>query len=199
MKIKFFCFAYILLLSGPFRVYTHPHVLIESSLRLVVSDNGLEGIKMRWVFSEAFTNMIKTEFDRDQDGRLNESEITRIRDGAFSNLREYDYFTRVKMNDRVQRIQDARNFTCLYENDSVIYSFYLPLDITADSKANISISLRDETYYSSIVLIKGEPVQIENGDSFLLDYEIRKHSQDTESWGIQKSDEIILKLRKRAD
>ncbi len=174
----------------------YPHVLITNRLTLIFDETGLKGIGVSWDFSDVFSAMIKQNFDLDRSGFLDDSEIKLVEKGAFSNLKNFNYFTLLEVNGKVQQFGAPVKFHARLDEGQVYYSFFIPFEVKAKKrKTELRISMRDETYYSEIRMRLEEPVLFENSDSYDLEYQIKKPSLDTEGWGQQTGDEVVIKFK----
>jgi nickel/cobalt transporter (NicO) family protein len=79
-------------------VGAHPHVWIDAVVTFVFEDGQLVGLRHHWKFDEFFGSFVIEEHDDNGDGAFDAAEVSAIRDTAFSNLREYDYFTHVHID-----------------------------------------------------------------------------------------------------
>jgi len=75
----------------------HPHVFIQNSLRIVFDQQGLAGVRVKWVFDEFFTSMIADEFDKNHNRKLEKPEIVNIEKSAFANLLKFNYLALPKI------------------------------------------------------------------------------------------------------
>src|SRR5687768_1728837 len=83
--------AVVLLLHGGVAA-AHPHVWITSITSFVFEGPELVGLRHRWQFDEFFSSYVIEEHDADGDGSFDAAELASLQEGAFSDLREFDYF-----------------------------------------------------------------------------------------------------------
>ena len=74
-------------------LFAHPHVFIVQRITIVFDDEGLAGFKIRWDFDDMFASMIAGDYDKNQNGILESSEVAVIKKEAFSYTSNQDYFT----------------------------------------------------------------------------------------------------------
>lgn len=128
----------------------HPHVFLESRIELSMDDHSLNHVLVEWRFDAGFTAMVRLDFDADRDGRLDPTEVAAVEDGAFRNLRNYDYFTRVRLDGREVAIRDATDFRASLEDGALVYRFRLP--VAARFSREAAVAQFDDTYYTAIAL-----------------------------------------------
>jgi ABC-type uncharacterized transport system substrate-binding protein len=195
--ILFFC---------PATILAHPHVFVDCSLTLVFDEKGFAGIRNRWVFDEMFSGMMFHDFDKDKDFSLNPQEVAAIKTGAFSNLKNFNYFNHLKIGDQpfaVKFVKDFhaeidvyRNFTGAVGERSLVYSFFVPCHVSAHKDfKQIRIAVFDEEYYTDIALAPGEIAIEGNSDSFIVEYSKAPARDLTYYYGQIVPEAISLKYR----
>lgn len=71
----------ILLSCWPVALPAHPHIFVETGLKLVVDDTGqLEAVEVTWTYDEFYSLLIfeDKELDPDYDGELTEAELAEL-------------------------------------------------------------------------------------------------------------------------
>ncbi|WP_255450625.1 DUF1007 family protein [Tateyamaria sp. syn59] len=59
----------------------HPHVFVDTKLRVVVADDGsFEGLEVQWTYDDFYSLLLLTDYgmDNDGDGQLTDSELKRL-------------------------------------------------------------------------------------------------------------------------
>lgn len=65
----------------PGAALAHPHVFVDTTLRIVVSDEGVfEGIEVSWTYDDFYSLLLLSDYglDQDGDGRLDDTELVRL-------------------------------------------------------------------------------------------------------------------------
>jgi len=180
-------------------VAPHPHVFIYNSIKVVFNEKGLAGFKVKWVFDEMFSNMIIHDFDRNRNGHLEPSEIRDIKNGAFSNLQHFGYFTHVKINGKVFKVTFFKDFSAKIKDNALIYQFFVPCHVSAISSfKEVRISIYDISFYCSVFLTKN-PVDFENAPTYELHHRITKNKKEAYYYGQVYPEEIIVRFRRKTD
>jgi ABC-type uncharacterized transport system substrate-binding protein len=65
---------------------------------------------LRLKFDDMFSSMIAEDHDRNQNGRLEPSEVKTIKEKAFSYISEHSYFTFVKIENKPFQIKFITDF-----------------------------------------------------------------------------------------
>lgn len=74
-------FPIIALAFAPVTLAAHPHVFVDTSLRIVVDDAGnLQGVEISWTYDDFYSLLLLSDMglDNDGDGRLRDDEIARL-------------------------------------------------------------------------------------------------------------------------
>jgi ABC-type uncharacterized transport system substrate-binding protein len=177
---------------------SHPHVFIQNSLRIIFNQQGLAGVRVKWVFDEFFTSMIADEFDKNHNNKLEKPEIIDIEKGAFANLVKFNYFSFIKINGKAFMVEYVRDFSASLAGGNLIYAFVIPCHEEAITTfKEVVISQYDPTYYTRVAFAKDRPVSMEGGSAFEVSYRISKNMKEAYYYGQVHPVEVILKFRRR--
>ncbi len=140
----------------------HPHVFITNWATLVLEKGEIVAIRHRWAFDGFFAALIKTEFDLDGNGVLDAAEIKTIHEQAFSNLREFNYFTWTLIKGEPARFlpEHVSNFKAVLEPKTVVYEFDLKLPKPVPPPL-FALSVRDDTFYVDVAPAGDKPIRFE--------------------------------------
>jgi len=192
---KHLVFAAFVLFIFPSMSFSHPHVFIYNSIKVVFDEKGLAGFKLKWVFDDMFSNMIINDFDKNKNGLFEQSEIETIKNGAFSNLKEFDYFTHIKISAKSFKVKFVRDFSAEIKDNILIYRFFVPCHVQAvSSLKEVKISIYDVSFYSSVFLTK-DPVSFEKTSPYEHEYQISKNKNEGYYYGQVYPEEITLRFR----
>lgn len=140
---------WLLFLCAP--LAAHPHVFVLCDAGLAFDGKGLAAIRQTWTFDELFTAMILGDLGLPPDKPLTPAAQSRIRDHAFANLKNFGYFTVIRLDGRRIPTPDAARFAARLKDGQLIYDFELPLRAAVGKKPlRLSFSVYDESYYTFI-------------------------------------------------
>jgi ABC-type uncharacterized transport system substrate-binding protein len=200
MKIrKIFCRAIILcFLFITDYVAAHPHVFIDNAITIVFNQEELVGIEVNWLFDEMFSSMLIHDYDENKNAVFDLDEIKAIENGAFSNLRKFNYFTRIKINGEPFIVELVENFSVSMQDNCVVYNFFIPCKLKTEiGYKEIKISIYDDSYYVDILELDKDVIQFK-GNSFVeYEYELRKDTGNPYYFGQIFPQEMILKFKKK--
>ena len=189
-------FAAFLLLVFSQTSFSHPHAFIDNRFTIVFDDEGFAGIRVKWVFDEFFSSMIAGDYDRNHNNKLENSEITAIKKGAFNNLTNFDYFTVIRIDGKPFKVKYVRDFSAALKEGKIIYEFFIPCHIKAASSfKEIVISQYDPTYYTDMSLDEGQSVIVEGGSGFETSYRIAENPKISYYFGLVHPIETIVRFR----
>jgi ABC-type uncharacterized transport system substrate-binding protein len=167
--------AVVLVTSGLWGAFGHPHVFMDTRIEVAYNDKGLEGFWITWKFDKVFTAGILMDFDGDKNERLDPGEVAVIQDRAFSNLVNYRYFVYIRSSDGQYRPSRVDAFTAYMEGRRVHYRFFVPYALPiADREITVNVAVYDETFFCDIGYAETAPLLFPASDTFRGDYTIRE-------------------------
>lgn len=187
-----------LLLFVPSALQSHPHIFIDNRITIVFDENGLAGFRLNWVFDKVFSAAIIHDFDRNGDQSFSRGEIEAVKDGAFSNLKNFHYFCDIAIDGSIFQVQYVTDFVAAVKQSRIIYNFFVPCHVRATpGYKKVTIAVYDGTYFTEITYEDQNPVVIENLDPFECNCELVENEQKA-YWGGQMIPiEARFRFRKR--
>jgi len=125
----------------------HPHVFVDYTVKLVLANDRLMGVRLSWTFDDLFSGFILQEFDQDRNGVLSPAETQRIEAKHLSEFRRVAYYTNISIDGRPIVVPDARDFGASVAKGLVSYEFTLPLSASLASATTIEVFVDDPVYY----------------------------------------------------
>ena len=182
----------------PYCLPAHPHIFIDNTVTIVFDNNGLAGIQVKWIFDEMYSTAITHDFDENKDGTFSDTEIEKIKQEAFSNLEDYDYFTHIVINGKKFKVKYVKDFSAHLSENRVVYNFFIPCHVSAiSSYKEIKISMYDITYYVSISLADENPVRFKNTSHVDFTYRVFEDTKNAYYYGQVFPHAILLKFREK--
>ena len=175
----------------------HPHVFVYNHLTVVFDDMGLAGFDIRWTFDEMFSQMFIGDYDKNRNGDLEPMEIDQLKAGAFDNLKEFGYFTHIRVNGQPFAVRFVKNFRAEINKNKLIYRFFVPCHVQALETAKaVTIAIYDQTFYCSVFLVK-DPVSFKNPAPYEVDHRIAINKEEAYYFEQIYPEEITLTFRRR--
>lgn len=141
------------LLAGASPAGAHPHVWIDTIVTLAFDKGRIVAIRHEWIFDEVFGDGIIGQFDKNKDKKLDAKEQAALEQGAFANLREYDYFTHLSVDDKPVPSKTVTGFVAAIEQGKLVYRFTVPVDPGVDPvKHRFVLGIYDPSYFVDLQL-----------------------------------------------
>ena len=178
-------------------LYAHPHVFIDTKVTVRFDDKGIVGFQIAWLFDEMFSSMIIGDFDENRDGTFSKREIENIREGAFSNLKNFHYFTYISVNEKDCCFSSVTEFTAAITGEKLIYRFFIPCRIPLEGgEKAVKVAAYDESFYCDIAFAEKDPVSFQNSEGYTVRYEIVQNKKNPIYYGQVFPFETRLYIRK---
>ncbi|MBL1405012.1 MAG: DUF1007 family protein [Rhizobiales bacterium] len=158
-------FGIILFSLSSVSAFSHPHVFIEANLEVFRDDAG-RAVELRnvWRFDEIFSASIVVDFDENGDNALDVSELENIASTIKTNLKEFDYFTDVRVDGEFVDFKDPKVFLADYDDGKLI--LIVAMDLKTPQKMigkSFSVSISDPTYYVAVELADEKSIEVSGG------------------------------------
>lgn len=194
----FLCLALVALVIFlfPKSGMAHPHVFVENKLIIVFDDQGMAGIRVEWVFDEMFSSLIMEDFLGGLPKTLKKQDMTLIKEKVFDNLKEYGYFTFVKINGKPFEVKFIQNFEADVLQERLVYRFFIPCHVkTLAQWKSVTVSQYDPTYYTAVYFAEKTPVQIKARPGIETKFSIEKNMDESYYYKMMNPVEVILRFR----
>ena len=137
----------------------HPHIFIDNRVILHMEDGKVVAITQHWTFDAVFGGVVIHAFDRNRDGKLDAGEAQQVRRGAFDALKDFSYFTVVRIGREEMKFDNVTGFAAAAKDGRLTYRFTLPLPKPVDPVADRPAFLfLDKTFYVAVEFAKKSPV-----------------------------------------
>ena len=88
----------------------HPHVWVATETTVVFENGAVSGLRYSWLFDEMYTAGAIEGLDKNNDGRLDASELEELTKINIEGLKEFEYFTAATMAGRPVQFGDAKDY-----------------------------------------------------------------------------------------
>jgi ABC-type uncharacterized transport system substrate-binding protein len=145
----------------------HPHVWIDYRLTVLFEHGQIAALRQNWSFDEDFSAAVL----RDVAGgkalkKLGPKEVKAIEQNAFSNLKNYGYFTHVFVPDGTAPTGVVTDFNAVLAGPKLVYTFTVPLaHPVAPKPGPVGIGVWDDTYYVDVGLAAGSAPELQGDGS----------------------------------
>jgi ABC-type uncharacterized transport system substrate-binding protein len=157
--------AVLALTSVSQAVLAHPHVRISAEVSVVVEKGAIVALKHRWTFDEEFRRSNFDEFDVDQNGILEESELSAFRELSLDTLKRFDSFTVVSSGGAKIKLKEPAAVRFDMQATKPVYEFEVALRVPVPSmEAKTTVEVYDPTYFSAFQFPSDHAITIEAKD-----------------------------------
>ncbi len=130
---------------------THPHIWIDAAVTLVFEQGALVGVEARWSLDPFVSALLIEDFDADKNGAFDAEEAAALEQATFVGLSEFGFYTHLRIDGLGYSPQTVENFQPTIQDDTVLYSFVVPLPEPADpSRQAVDVAFYDESYYTDL-------------------------------------------------
>ena len=126
MKKSLVFIAFFAALLTP--LFAHPHVSLDARIEFEFYGKTCRGFWVDWTFDAFFSATVINDFDANQNSRFEDSEIQKVHDGAFINLRKYGFFTLIRKGGERTSPEAVERFSASIKDNRLVYRFYVPLE-----------------------------------------------------------------------
>lgn len=142
--------------------FAHPHVWIEMRSDVVFSDDGLiKGVNLEWTFDDGYTQMALDGLDTNGDGVYSQPEIEPLTKENIASLKDYEYFTVMRVNGEKQEIGEVTEYGQIWSNDKLALHFHVPLKNPVDpTKGQFMVKVYDPEFFIAIDYVQDDPVAV---------------------------------------
>ena len=174
----------VLLLLFCSKLLSHPHTFITNEYDITLNQDGIEVITLIWHFDEMFSESILLDYDQDHNRAFEGDEIEDIYNNAFINLKNYNYFLDIKVENENVIIDSVSGFKAYMEEYSLVYEFSINIPAKpATSNQKVQLMCYDPTYYIMISTYSQTGLTINNSSSLKFRSEIFEQYINFENYG----------------
>ena len=140
----------------------HPHVWITMRSDVVVTGDGLiKGLNLEWTFDDNYAQMAMDGLDTNGDGVFSQSELDPLTKENIASLKEYEYFTVMRVAGEKQEIGEVTEFGQIWSNGKLALYFHVPLKAPADPrKGEFMVKVYDPDFFIAMDYAAAEPVTV---------------------------------------
>lgn len=156
------CFGMVCLGAMAVPTLAHPHVWVTASLDLVFNEQGqITAVNHAWSFDPAYAEVAIDGLDTNNDGEYSPEELVPLTTDNMAALKDYEYFTVMRVKGEKQPMADAVEATQLYTDNRLTLYFQLPFKTPIDPKSGeVMLKVYDPEFFIDFQLTEEEPVTL---------------------------------------
>jgi len=135
-------------------IFAHPHITVQAYSYNFFNDKGLQGIYMQWEFDPMFSSQLLYNYDINEDMEFTAEETKELKEKYFNILVDGGYYTKIKINDKKisNPLPVSFKATVDKEDEVLIMSFFVPLNVPYSKNSSIYYSVSDDTSYTAFFI-----------------------------------------------
>jgi len=98
------------LVLGAAPAEAHPHVWVTTETTVLYENGTIVGLRQKWSFDDFYTSMALQGLDTNNDGVYDRSELAALAQVNIDGLKEFDYFTVVKLASEPLKFKTPTDF-----------------------------------------------------------------------------------------
>jgi ABC-type uncharacterized transport system substrate-binding protein len=112
---------YVMFLAPVFSLFAHPHMLVFARCELEFTEDKLKGFWVELEFDSFFSGEIIWAYDEDKNGKFNKEETENLYNGAFMSLKDYNFFTYVRLGEERFSPVEIKSFSARAEGPELLF------------------------------------------------------------------------------
>ncbi len=155
--------------------FGHPHVFIDYSIAVMFNEDGLAALKFHWTFDEMFSEQALGKYAGAKSGKLTTKDMNSIKKDLFDSLKEYQYFTLVKLDGKYFPVNRVEGFWADIKNGKLSFTYIVPCPLKASKEFKfVKALVCDEEYYNDFEFAEKAPVSFVNDGNYAHTFEIKE-------------------------
>ena len=140
----------------------HPHSFVECELAIVFDSEGLAGFRQRWTLDEMTTITVLDLIGAYGTTQLEPGHVEAIKEQSMGSLREYGYFTDVRIDGKRFQVQWVRDFKAELKAGKLIYEFFAPCHAKAAGTAKtVKVAVYDHSFYTYVTYVSEDSPELD--------------------------------------
>lgn len=169
-------FYTILLIIIGINLYSHPHMQILNRSTFDFKDEKISGVWLEWEFDAYFSADIIMSYDLNEDGVFSESEKEDIYNNAFISLKDFNFFTYLRVGGNRTSPKEVENFSAYIDDkENLFYRFYVDLSFLEEREFYLSVY--DFSYFCACFYQEESPVNFINNGNLDPEFKIKKNEE----------------------
>jgi len=143
----------------------HPHVWVTAETTMLFEQGSVSALRQKWTFDDMYTAMAIQGLDTNKDGVYDRQELTELAQINIEGLKEFEYFTFVKLGDQRLKTKPPVDYHLEHTKDGMLSLYFtLPLEkpVLAEAKG-FGFQVSDPGYFIAFEFAKTDPIKLGPG------------------------------------
>lgn len=158
--------AAALLSLTPVPAVAHPHIFVEARMEVLSNDKGdVSEVRNVWRFDELFSSSVLLDFDKNTNGKLDDSELAELGETMRTSLADFHYFTTITQDGKNIPVEKPDVIHVSVQDQQILAFFAVKPSQTVHLKGRLTFGIYDPSLYTSIDFPNDKDLVLE-GKSF---------------------------------
>lgn len=160
----FFWAVTAFILGAGFPAQAHPHVWVTAKAELIYDASGaLVAVRHAWTFDDMFSTFATQGLQAKDKGHFTRQELQPLAVTNIESLKEYRYFTYLKLNGKKQKdaFEDPVDYWLDYDADKTVLTLHMTLPLKMPLLAKqLLLEIYDPEFFVDFALDEKDPVTL---------------------------------------
>lgn len=157
------CLLVVTAALAPRPAAAHPHVWVTVETTVNYDNGTVTGLTQKWTFDEMYAAMAIQGLDANNDGKYDRKELAELAQVNIDGLKEFDYFTFVKLGDSDLKLAEPRDYWLEYTDGQLSLHMTMPLSQPVLAEASgLSFAVYDPSFFIAFDFAKQNGVKLAN-------------------------------------
>ncbi len=141
----------------------HPHVWVTVETTVNYENGTVTGLNQKWTFDEMYAAMAIQGLDTNNDGKYDRKELAELAQVNIDGLKEFDYFTFVKIGDTALKLAEPKDYWLEYADGLLSLHMTMPLEQPVLAGASgINFATYDPSFFIAFDFAKQNGIKLAN-------------------------------------
>jgi ABC-type uncharacterized transport system substrate-binding protein len=138
----------------------HPHVWVTAASELIYAPDGsVTSVRHAWTFDDMFSTYALQGIVTKKKGVYAREELASLAQTNVDSLKEYGFFTFVKVDGKRQRFLDPSDYFLDYKDGALVLHFTLPFKTPIKTR-QLAVEIFDPSHFVDFALQKQNPIRL---------------------------------------
>lgn len=139
----------------------HPHVWVTVETTVNYENGTVTGLTHKWTFDEMYAAMAIQGLDANNDGKYDRKELAELAQVNIDGLKEFDYFTFVKIGDSDLKLAEPKDYWLEYTDGLLSLHMTMPLQQPVLAEASgLSFAVYDPSFFIAFDFAKQDGIRL---------------------------------------
>ncbi|MDX1296284.1 MAG: DUF1007 family protein [Sulfurimonadaceae bacterium] len=149
-------FTLLLLSLFSLKLLAHPHVFVDTSFNIVLSDDASPVVEVTWKLDDMASMTMMMDYDLNGDGSFDAGEAAFFKKEEFDSLADRSYFTYLHADGKAVPVAAPTDFHVSIEANAIVYRFTVRPLSKPDDFSELKVACYDPENYMAMFISEGD-------------------------------------------